>query len=257
MGDWNAAQYHRVSDPQHGWGIRVLDRLAPKSGERILDIGCGTGRLTSQIPQRAAGADVAALDRSHAMLLQARLHYADAAHYAQADGVRLPFADGLFDAVFSTATFHWIKDHDRLFGEIHRVLKPGGRLVSQCGGGPNLQALYRRAQQLRATPPYGRYFEGWDDPWHFAAPDETERRLHAAGFQAIRVTLEAAQTPFPDAPAYEEFITTVCMRHHLERLPDTLRQPFVSELARQAATDDPPLTLDYWRLNISARKARA
>ena len=253
MADWNAAQYHRVSDPQHGWGIRVLDRLAPRGGERILDIGCGTGRLTSEISLRAPGSRVTGTDLSLAMLMQARRHYPDAAAYIRADGVALPFRDGTFDAVFSTATFHWIKDHDRLFTGIHRVLKAGGRLVSQCGGGPNLQELYRRAQQQRMTPKYRTYFEGWGDPWHFASPEDTERRLREAGFHGIRVALEPAQTPFPDLAAYEEFITTVCMRHHVERLPDALRQPFIHELALQAAEDHPPLTLDYWRLNIDGR----
>ena len=254
MSDWNAAQYHRVSDPQHGWGIRVLERLQPRDGERILDIGCGTGRLTSQISARASGCAVTGMDRSHAMLLQARAHYPGAAGYVQADGIQLPFPSGHFDAVFSTATFHWVKDHERLFAEIHRVLKPGGRLASQCGGGPNLQQLYRRAQQKRASPPYAEYFDGWGDPWNFASPQETETRLHKAGFHGVTVTLEPAQTPFPDQATYEEFITTVCMRHHIERLPGALRHPFVHELALQAAEDDPPLSLDYWRLNIDARK---
>ena len=254
MGDWNAAQYHRLSDPQHGWGIRVLDRLAPRTGERILDIGCGTGRLTSEITRRADDCDVVGTDRSRAMLDQAHAHYADAAEFAQADGAHLPFPDSTFDAVFSTATFHWIKDHDRLFGEIYRVLRPGGRLVSQCGGRPNLQELYRRAQQARMSPKYGEYFEGWGDPWNFASPEATEARLRKAGFQAIEVSLEAAQTPFPDIRAYEEFITTVCMRHHVERLPQDLREPFVHELALRAADDDPPFTLDYWRLNADAVK---
>jgi trans-aconitate 2-methyltransferase len=254
MSDWNAAEYHRVSDPQHGWGLRVLERLAPRAGERILDIGCGTGRLTSQISERAGGADVTGTDRSLAMLAQAITHYPGAAMYVQADGVDLPFPDRTFDAVFSTATFHWIKDHDRLFREIHRILKPGGRLVSQCGGGPNLQELYVRAQRLRTTPAFAAYFEGWGDPWHFAAPEQTHERLRQAGFSGIRVTLEPAHTPFPDLATYEEFITTVCMRHHTERLPEALRQPFVHELARQATGDNPPLTLDYWRLNADGRK---
>ena len=263
--DWDAAQYHVLSDPQRGWGLRVLDRLAPRRGESILDIGCGTGRLTSEIAARlrredmrdaqAAHGHLIGIDRSGAMLREARSHFASVAVFMQADGTRLPFRDVMFDAVFSTATFHWIKDHEMLFSDVYRVLKPGGRLVSQSGGGPNLQMLYRRARALRSSGPYAPYFEDWADPWHFATPEQTEGRMRAAGFSDIHVSLEPAQTPFPDMPAYEAFITTVCMRHHLERLPDHLRQPFVHELAAAAAGDEPPLTLDYWRLNIDGRRA--
>lgn len=254
MSDWNAAQYHRLSDPQRGWGIRVLDRLAPAPGERILDIGCGTGRLTAEMTGRCPDCDVVATDRSQAMLNEAQRQYPHAAVFAQADGMALPFADATFDAVFSTATFHWISDHDRLFGEIYRVLKRGGRLVSQCGGGPNLQQLYHRAQLSARSEKYVEYFEGWGDPWNFESAERTKDRLHRMGFADIEVTLEPAQTPFPDVRAYEDFITTVCVRHHVDRLPQDLRHPFVHELALQAAQDDPPLTLDYWRLNADARK---
>jgi ubiquinone/menaquinone biosynthesis C-methylase UbiE len=255
MSDWDAEKYHKLSDPQRGWGLRVLERLAPKDGERILDIGCGTGRLTAAIVAEATASEVIATDRSGAMLSEARRQFPDVADFVQADGLRLPFAPRTFDAVFSTATFHWIPDHSLLFSEIHRVLKAAGRLVSQCGGGPNLQSLYRRARELRSTDRYRAYFSDWSDPWNFATTEETVDRLEAAGFLEIKVDLEPAQTPFPDMQSYEAFITTVCMRHHLHRLPEDLQQPFVHELGAAAADDDPPLTLDYWRLNIDARRA--
>ncbi len=254
MSDWDAGKYHRLSEPQREWGLRVLERLDPQRGEKILDIGCGTGRLTSEIGRRAPSADVFAMDRSRAMLTEARSHVRAAAEFLQADGARLPFRDRTFHAVFSTATFHWIGDHEALFAEIHRVLTPGGRLVSQCGGGPNLQRLYDRARQLRSAEAYTDHFGGWTDPWNFASAEQTEARMRRAGFVDVEVSLEPAQTPFPDIPAYEAFVTTVCLRDDLERLPAAQRQPFVHECAVAAAGDDPPLTLDYWRLNADGRR---
>jgi trans-aconitate 2-methyltransferase len=250
--DWDAERYHRVSDPQRGWGLRVLERLAPRAGERILDIGCGTGRLTSEVGARAPGTRVAGVDRSWSMVAEAHRH-AGGFTLAQADATRLPFGDGIFDGVFSTATFHWVPDHVELFAEIHRVLSPGGRLVAQAGGGPNLARLHARATRLAARD-YPAAFEAWDDPWTFAGVDDTATRLEAAGFAGVKVWLEEAPTTFADAALYREFVSTVCLRHHLARLAAADRDRFMRVIAEQAAHDDPPYTLDYWRLNIDACK---
>lgn len=255
MSDWDAARYHRLSDPQHAWGLRVLDRLVPSNGEAILDIGCGTGRLTTEIAGRAPTAHVIGSDLSTTMLSQARAHSGSLAQLVQADASRLPFRDGTFDAVFSTATFHWVPDHDALFSEIRRVLKRGGRLVSQCGGGPNLERLYRRANQLRQSVPYAEHFERWKSPWNFATASETAARMTAAGFAGQQVWLEPSPISFPDTASYEAFVTTVCLRPYLHHLPEAQRQPFVDALVAAAATDAPPLTLDYWRLNADGRRS--
>lgn len=253
MSDWDAAQYHRLSDPQRSWGLPVLERLAPAPGERILDIGCGTGRLTSEIHAREPSVRLTAVDRSRTMLTEARRASPSDIRFAQADAAHLPFPPG-FDAVFSTATFHWVPDHPRLFSEIHRVLVAGGRLVSQAGGGPNLSRLYARTAALAREPDLSCWFEGWQDPWNFAGIDDTRARLEQAGFTRIDVWLESTPTTLPGAQAFGEFVTTVCLRHQLDRLPVERRGSFVQRITEQAAEDDPPFTLDYWRLNIDGRK---
>lgn len=253
MSDWDAERYHRLSDPQQSWGLTVLDRLAPVSGERILDIGCGTARLTSGLIARVPSVKAAGLDRSWTMLKEARRRGLPAIGVVQAEALRLPFAP-VFDAVFSTATFHWVHDHRLLFAEIHRVLRPGGRLVSQAGGGPNLARLYERSAILARQPEFAPYFEGWVDPWTFAGVDETRMRLKDTGFTDIEVWLESTPTTFPDGKAFGEFVSTVCLRHHLARLPSGVRPEYLARVIDLAKVDDPALTLDYWRLNIDARK---
>jgi len=267
MSEWDAERYHRVSNPQLEWGRRVLRRLAPEPGERILDIGCGTGRLTAELVNELGQGFVVGVDRSEAMLRQAAEQAVDhssphrveeqatgaRARFVRADGAALPFVDA-FDAVLSTATFHWILDHDQLFASVYRALAPGGRLVAQCGGGANLGRLLDRAAALIAAPGLKEYFEGWQGPWEFADVATTIERLDRARFTAVDVFLEPAPATFADRESFREFIACVCLKDHLRRIPDAERDRFLDALADAAAEDDPPFTLDYWRLNLAGQK---
>jgi trans-aconitate 2-methyltransferase len=263
MNDWDAVRYNRLSDPQFEWGRRVIERLAPRPGERILDLGCGTGRVTAEIAASTPGGFVLGLDRSSTMLQVARqpaavgvIAGATALRFVRADGVHLPFVSQ-FDAVFSTATLHWIADHRAVFKSILDALRPGGRFVAQCGGGSNLARLYRRASALMRIAPFAAQFSSWRDPWKFAWPEPTRAALLRAGFGEVEASLESAPVTFPTGAEYAEFISCVCVRHHLEHLPAELKAAFVSDLTQSASGDDPPYTLDYWRLNIDARRPRA
>ena len=260
MSDWDASRYHRVSEPQFDWGLRVIARLKPAAGERILDLGCGTGRLTEEIRRAAPGgpARVVGLDRSGAMLTVARTAESTngTVRFVQADGAALPFR-AAFDAVFSAATLHWIHDHQAVFDSVAIALDRGGRFVAQCGGAGNLRRMLEHTGQLQSAAPYREHFRGWRDPWNFADAETTAARLRAAGLQDVEAWLEEAPVDLVTAERYADFVSCVCIRHHLERLPLELRDRFTSDLTGLAAGDRQPFTLDYWRLNINARKARA
>jgi trans-aconitate 2-methyltransferase len=264
MTDWDAARYDRVSAPQLEWGRNVIARLAPLPGERILDLGCGTARLTVEIATAVGGGWVIGLDPSAAMLAVARQTAPaltstvteGSLSFVRGSGASLPFA-GAFDAVFSNATLHWIADHDSVFRSVFAALRPGGRFVAQCGGGANLAQLYSRAASLMREAMFARFFGGWRNPWHFVLPDATRPALLRAGFGVIDASLEEAPVTFGDSDEYSEFIECVCVRHHLQHLPQDLHADFLSRLTDAARCDDPALTLDYWRLNIHARRPAA
>jgi trans-aconitate 2-methyltransferase len=258
MREWNAEAYHRVSAPHVAWGVRVLERLPLRGDECVLDVGCGTGRLTAILLDRLAAGRVVGLDVSSNMLAAARTYlsprFGARISFVRADAAALPMA-GYADAVFSTATFHWVPDHPALFRSVFGALKPGGRLVAQCGGGPNIQRLHDRCAVLGARPEFARYFSGWHGPWNFADADTTARRLEAAGFVDVRTNVEAIPVVQPDAGSYREFVTNVICHPHLARLPEqSLRERFLDVITEQASRDAPAFELDYWRLNMEARK---
>ena len=259
--EWDAASYHRLSAPQFSWGVQVLERLRLNGDETVMDAGCGTGRLTALLFERLPRGRVVGVDLSRNMLEEARSHLAPRfggrVEFVRADLALLPF-DRAFDGVFSTAAFHWVPDHPRLFRGLYASRKPGGWLVAQCGGGPNIARLMRRASVLTASEPYATYFSGWKDTKVFADEATTAERLRAAGFVEVETSLEPAPTILSGADEFREFLRTVNMHSHLARLPEgRLRRRFVEELTEQAAADDPPYALDYCRLNIRALRPEA
>jgi trans-aconitate 2-methyltransferase len=256
--EWNAPTYHRVSSPQFAWGQAVLGRLPLRGNELVLDVGCGTGRLTELLAERLPHGRAVGIDQSANMLATARTAMRASVRgritFAQADAAALPIARRA-DAIFSTATFHWVLDHDRLFRSLFAALMPGGQLVAQCGGGPNLERQHRRAAALMQSPAYAPHFSQWIEPWEFADAETTRGRLAAAGFTNIATRVSAAPVVQPDRAAFVEFVTHVIFRPHLARLPDgPLRTAFVDELASLSEADPIPFELDYWRLDFDAMR---
>ena len=245
--DWDARVYDRVSGPQVAMAGPVLARLALRGDETVLDAGCGSGRVTRMLVERLPRGRVIAADAAPSMVKAARAALGDEVTVIQADLAELEL-DEQVDAVFSNAVFHWIPDHEALFARMHAALRPGGRMVAQCGGAGNVERFHAVAAEVGEREPYAAHLAGWQGPWNFAAPDQTHRRLERAGFEEIQVWLE----PHPAVPEHiEDYLRTVCLGHHVGRLPEELRDAYVRDVAARCGR---PLELDYVRLNVVARR---
>jgi trans-aconitate 2-methyltransferase len=244
--DWDAAAYHRVSGPQVEMAGAVLDRLGLDGDETVLDAGCGSGRVTAMLLERLPRGHVVAVDEAPSMVEHARETLpVERVTVLRAELTKLVL-DSPVDAVFSNAVFHWVPDHDSLFSRLFSALRPGGRMVAQCGGKGNVARFHRAARAAAAQEPYAEHFEGWEGPWNFAGPKETAERLERAGFETVETWLEPYPV-VPDDPG--DYLRTVCLGYHLERLPEELREAYAEAVLRRA---DPEL--DYVRLNIVARR---
>lgn len=239
------------------WGKKVLSRLQLRGDETVLDAGCGTGRLTADLLEALPRGHVTGIDLSQNMLQSARDHLASQfgsrVSLVACDLLHPPFAHA-FDVVVSTAAFHWVLDHDRLFANLHAVLIRGGWLEAQCGGGPNVARLRQRADALGKTPRFAPFFRDFHEPWLYQDADPAAAALRRAGFSDVETSIEAAPTVLDNAEHYEEFVRNIILRRHLENIPkEELKSEYLARLTEQAAADDPPFCLDYWRLNLRGR----
>lgn len=248
--DWDGRSYDRLANFQEQLGREVLDRLQLRGDETVLDAGCGSGRVTQALVDRLPRGRVIGVDGSPDMIAVAKERLPAGTELLVQDLVELTVAEPV-DAILSTATFHWIADHPALFAALHRALKPGGRLVAQCGGVGNVAAVHAAAAAVAQDDAYREYLDGWRGPWNFATAEATERRLAAAGFTQVSASLSVRPTR-PDEP--EAFLRTVVLGSHVERLPEALREPYVDDVAAALREEDGRVTVDYIRLDLTGRR---
>lgn len=245
--DWNAPDYDATNAGVIALGLEVLGRLELKGDETVLDAGAGTGVVSAALAARLPDGHVIAMDASPSMVAAARERFADAANVevVQGDLNDLDLGVRKVDAVLSTATFHWVKDHDRLWQNLRAVLKPGGQLVAQCGGAGNIESVRSVYLDVASRDPFAEHVGDWE-PTYFATPEDTEASLRGAGFSAARAWLEPR-------PVYPEDITKhlreVILGAHKERLPADLFDPFATAVEADLGGKT---MVDYVRLNIDA-----
>jgi trans-aconitate 2-methyltransferase len=240
--DWDAAAYDRLPIPMTAWGAGVVAWLDLAGDERVLDAGCGTGQVTALLRDRLPRGTVVALDGSASMIEHARSRLGEErVTYLVADlAAPLPLEEPV-DAILSTATFHWITDHDALFAHLATVLRPGGQLAAQCGGAGNIASIEAALRTL------GDRFAGRKN---FATPEATRARLEAAGFTDVSCWLHDEPTPLADDDL-EPYLGTICLGDHVHGMGPDAARSFVHEVAVRM----PAPVIDYVRLNIRARRA--
>lgn len=243
---WNPVEYGQHGAFVHGLAGGVLEWLGAQPGERILDLGCGDGQLTQRIA--AIGAKVQGVDASAEMAASARAR-GIAADIASAEF--LPYADKSFDAVFSNAALHWVRDQDAMMRQVHRVLRPGGRFVAEMGGHGNIAAIQ---VAFIATLSRHGYGDRENEVNYYPTPEAYTERLTKHGFKVEKIALIPRPTPLEGG--MNGWLRTF-RRGVLDGLPDDIRETVIDEtvaLLSTALRDEAGhWTGDYVRLRFIAQ----
>lgn len=241
---WRGQAYDKVADPQHRWGVRVIDRLPPSGLSRILDAGCGSGRVTEELLGRHTNARVVGIDSSSSMLQAAARRLERFESRIDLEEVSLDDSAalrglGVFDAVISTGTFHWVIDHDEMFAALRSLLSVGGVLASQSGGEGSVLAVRTILEDLGVE---------WQSMNNYANADDTTARLEQAGFEDIDCWMTDEPVTFDDPEALRAYVLDGVIAPYVSDRPKAER----IELAQTVADRLPDPALHFVRLNIRA-----
>jgi len=255
---WNAEVYDRIGTPMRGWAQQVIDDMALKGDETVLDAGCGSGSVTFDLLKKLPRGKIYAVDASAEMIASLRRGIEERGVtnvvpiQASLTDITLPEQ---VDIVFSNAVFHWIPDDDALFGCLYRATKPGGRLRAQCGGYGNNAHVLESVAAVRKQPRFEPHLRGFTDSKKYRTPDEAKAALERAGWRDVRASLFAAPVPFERNDDAALYVQTILLRDHVARLPEADRDAYARSVVEETVRRyGAPYVADYVRLDLWAAR---
>lgn len=258
---WNAEGYANHSSPQQEWGTELFNKLSLVGNERLLDIGCGDGKITIEIAGSLPEGSIVGIDNSGEMIELARSKYPEEdfqnVRFLQIDARNLPF-DGEFDVVFSNAALHWIQNHYPVLQGINRSIKSGGKILLQMGGKGNGAELIGVADELIKSRRWKKYFVIFSFSYAFYTPEQYQRWLKKVGLQLIRTELIPKMIIHDSPDALMAWLEKVFIPY-LEHIPKAKRRHFLKELIEKYIEHHPvdengQTHLQMVRLEVEAKK---
>lgn len=255
--EFDAERYQQASAHQQEWGRRLIAELNFQGHERILDVGSGAGSLTRRLAAAVPRGSVLGLDASAQMVDAARKLEGPNLEFVRMDILDADYREA-FDVVFSSATVHWVKDHARLLGVLHKALRPGGVIRLSFAGEGNCSRLVAVFGELMAESEYREAFDGFAWPWFMPSVEQYEQLVGEVPFADARVWGEVADRHFPNVEAMVGWIdqpSLVPFRQHLDTATgDRFRAEVISRMTRRCREADGRCFETFRRINVLARK---
>lgn len=239
---WNPEDYEKSSSAQKSWAQELIAKLELTGSERILDIGCGDGKITAELSRYVKKGYVLGVDSSAEMIELARTRYLSSRfanlNFQVADAQKLPFHEE-FDVIFSNAALHWVLDHAPVLAGIHRSLRPGGRALLQMGGKGNAADIFSVLDQMLTEPLWRSYFNDFKFPWGFFDPSEYKPWVEASGLFPVRLELVLKDMAHETPSDLTAWIRTTWLPY-TERMPENRREDFIAEIVKRYMSAFPP-----------------
>jgi trans-aconitate methyltransferase len=255
--EFDGKKYEKASAHQKEWGTKLIAELDLQGTERILDLGCGDGALSAQIAYLVPNGEVVGIDASRGMIDAARSKVRKNLRFLLMDIGELNYVER-FDVVFSNATLHWVKDHQRLLRNVGRALLEGGRLRFNFAGDGNCSHFFSVVREAMSAEEFAVHFAGFDWPWYTPSVEEYSAVMDASGMDNGRVWGENADRYFSDAEEMIKWIDQPSLVPFVAQVPDwaklRLREYVVGRMIEKTRQDDGRCFETFRRINVSARK---